>query len=79
MMDPQIGEIAFSLSVGQFSEPISTQRGYAIVKVLERGLHELEERALRVRQQDALKSQIEAERTKATIQYLVDFQNESSP
>lgn len=78
MMDPQIGEVAFSLSVGQFSEPISTQRGYAIIKVLERELHELEERALRVRQQDALKSQIEAERARATIEYLVDF-GESSP
>ncbi|MGQ9598797.1 MAG: peptidylprolyl isomerase [Anaerolineae bacterium] len=79
MMAPEIGGIAFSLSVGQFSEPISTQRGYAIIKVLERGLHELEDQALRVRQQEALKGQIEAERAKATIKYLVDFQGESSP
>lgn len=73
MMAPELGQTAFSLEPGQWDGPISTQYGYAVIKVLERAVRPLEPRALRQRQQDAIMVQLEAERTKAVIVYLVDF------
>ena len=73
MMAPELGQIAFSLEVGQFDGPISTQHGFAIIKVLERGMQELDSRALRQRQQDVIMLILETERANAVIEYLVDF------
>ncbi|MGD8623822.1 MAG: peptidylprolyl isomerase [Anaerolineae bacterium] len=73
MMDPQVGEMAFSLAVGQYSEPIGTPRGYAIIKVLDRDIRPLEALALQQRQQQAVMAKLEAIRQTADIEYLVDF------
>jgi parvulin-like peptidyl-prolyl isomerase len=73
LLAPEIEQVAFSLEPGQYSDPITTQRGYAIIKILERGMHELEQPALQQRQQAAVASLIEAERGKSQIEILVDF------
>lgn len=79
LLAPEVGQVAFSLEPGQFSDPITTQHGFATIKILERAIRELDERALRQRQQEAVLAQIEAERSKAVIEYLVDFASETTP
>jgi len=73
MMEVSVGNMAFSLEPGQFSEPIGTPRGYAIIKVLERDIRPLEALALQQRQQDAVMAKLEGVRQTAEIEYLVDF------
>jgi foldase protein PrsA len=73
MMDVSVGNMAFSLEPGQFSEPIGTPRGYAIFKVLERDIRPLEALALQQRQQDAVMAKLEGVRQTAEIEYLVNF------
>jgi len=70
---PEIGQVAFSLEPGQFSNPISTEHGTSIILILEREMRELDPRLLRQRQQEAIAILLEEERTQAAIEYLVDF------
>jgi parvulin-like peptidyl-prolyl isomerase len=72
-MPPEIEELAFSLSPGQFGGPIELEEGYAIILVEERALRELDENALRQKQFEALMLQVQDLRAQAEIEYLVDF------
>jgi foldase protein PrsA len=73
LMAPEISDTAFSLEVGDYAGPISTQRGYAVIKLLDRAMRELDERSLRDRQQQAIQEQLDVKRAEATIEYLVSF------
>jgi parvulin-like peptidyl-prolyl isomerase len=73
MMKPELVQTAFGLAVGGYSEPIATQGGYAVIMILAREMRELDSRALRLGQQDALMAQLEIERANAAIEFLVDF------
>lgn len=73
IMSPEIGSVAYGLQVGDYSTPIQTERGYAIILLLGREVRELDARLLRPRQQEAVLSQLDAARAEADIEYLVDF------
>ena len=73
IMAPDIGQAAASLQPGEFSSPVSTEYGYAIITVLERAMKELDSRLLRQRQQEALMILLEEVKAEAVIEYLVDF------
>jgi len=75
----ELKEVALSLPLGGFSDPIRTRAGYTIIQVVERGLHELEATVLKERQQQALQAQLEAEKSEAVIEYLVDFTATPTP
>lgn len=76
MMQAEIGEKAWTLEPGQVSGIISTANGFSILKVVAREVRELEARALRQRQQEAVVSLLSEVRAAADIEYLVDFQAE---
>jgi parvulin-like peptidyl-prolyl isomerase len=76
MMQAEIGEKAWTLEPGQVSGIISTANGFSILKVVAREVRELEARALRQRQQEAVVSLLSEVRAAANIEYLVDFQAE---
>ena len=75
----ELKEAALSLPLGGFSDPIRTRAGYTIIQVVERGPHELEATVLKQRQQQALQAQLEAEKSQAVIEYLVDFTATPAP
>jgi len=75
----ELKEAALSLPIGGFSDPIRTRAGYTIIQVVERGPHELEATVLKQRQQQALQAQLEAEKSAAVIEYLVDFTATPAP
>ena len=75
----ELKEVALSLPLGGFSDPIRTRAGYTIIQVVERGPHELEATDLKQKQQEALQAQLEVERSAATIEYLVDFTATPAP
>lgn len=72
-------DAALSLPPGGFSDPIPTRGGYAVVQVVERGLHELEPTVQRQRQQQALAALLDTVRAEAQIEYLVDFTATPAP
>ncbi|MBN1657026.1 MAG: peptidylprolyl isomerase [Anaerolineae bacterium] len=74
MLAEGIADTAFTLSPGQFSSPITTDRGYAIIQILGREMRELDARALRQRQNEAVVTLLDALRASVEIEYLVDFQ-----
>ncbi|MEJ2207804.1 MAG: peptidylprolyl isomerase [Anaerolineae bacterium] len=74
----ELAEPAYQLEIGEFSQPIDTQYGYTIIKVLERAMREDDEATIRGRQQAALQALLEAEREKADIEYFVDFEAEAA-
>lgn len=73
----ELAEPAYELEIGAFSQPINTQYGYTIIKVLERAMREDDELTIRGRQQEALQALLQAERESADIQYFVDFEAEA--
>jgi foldase protein PrsA len=73
MLQADLGTIAFSLEPGEHSDAIGTAQGYAIIQVLAREVRDLEERALQIRQQDAVTAVVAAERSKAKVEILVVF------
>lgn len=73
----ELAEPAYELEIGAFSQPIYTQYGYTIIKVLERAIREDDELTIRRRQQEALQALLQAERDKAEIEYFVDFEAEA--
>jgi foldase protein PrsA len=73
IMSPAVQQTASTLQQGQFSEPMMTDNGYAIIMITERATRELEPRLLRQRQQEALVVLLEEAKAKAAIEYLVDF------
>lgn len=73
----ELAEPAYALEIGAFSQPINTQYGYTIIKVLERAMREDDELAIRRRQQEALQAFLQAEREQAEIEYFVDFEAEA--
>jgi len=75
----ELKDAALSLPLGGFSDPIRTRAGYTIIQVVERGPHELEAADLKQRQQEALLAQLEAEKSTAVIEYLVDFTATPAP
>jgi foldase protein PrsA len=75
----ELKDAALSLPLGGFSDPIRTRAGYTIIQVVERGPHELEATDLKQRQQQALLTQLEAEKSTAVIEYLVDFTATPTP
>jgi parvulin-like peptidyl-prolyl isomerase len=68
LLNAQIEEAAFRLEVGQFSEVITTEVGYHIVRILERDPNRLlSPDALLALQELALRKWIEAQRAQATV------------
>ena len=72
-IDPAVEEVAFSLSPGQFGGPVKIEGGYLLVQVTGREVRELEPQLVQQSQTNALQVRLEAERTSARIEYLVDF------
>jgi len=73
VLSPEIDRVAFSLVVGQISDVISTAFGYHIIQVLERDpQHPVSPEMAIALQQQAFMDWLAAERTKSTIEYLVD-------
>jgi len=71
LLQPAVEEAAFNLQPGQVSSTISTDYGYHIVKVIERGEHPLSPSALMFMQEQALLDWLENRRTASQIEILV--------
>ncbi len=73
VLSPEIDRVAFGLVVGQISDVISTAFGYHIIQVLERDpQHPVSPEMAIALQQQAFMDWLAAERTKSSIEYLVD-------
>jgi parvulin-like peptidyl-prolyl isomerase len=72
-LPPQIEDVVLSLSPGEFSDVITTQTGYMVLQVVAREVREVESDQVRQEQLAALLSQLQAERSRAEIEVLVDF------
>jgi len=73
MLPSEIKEELLPLSTEDFSGVIKTQNGYMIVQILERALRDIEPEQVYQLQLDVLLAQIQRERNRAQIEYLVDF------
>jgi parvulin-like peptidyl-prolyl isomerase len=71
-MVPEFEEVAFSLPVGELSEPVKTQYGYHIIKVEERDPNRpLDETALEEARAQALDKWLQEQRAAAQIQRML--------
>ncbi|HSJ54016.1 MAG TPA: peptidylprolyl isomerase [Anaerolineae bacterium] len=70
---PEFAGVAMALEPGQFSDVIPTRYGFTVLTVLEREMREADPAVLAQRKQAALMAVLEAERPKAEIEILVDF------
>jgi foldase protein PrsA len=75
-LPPEVADQALSLAPGQFSDVIQVKAGYMIVQVLERAMRDVDPDLLHQQQLDALLTKIDAERARASIEYLVNFVTE---
>lgn len=73
VMVQEFEEAAFSLPVGQVSDPVQTSFGYHVMEVLERGMRELDEQAWAQAKEQAFLDWFTEEHQKAEIVYLVHF------
>ncbi len=73
MLQPEVAQVVFDLEPGQVSGVVANPQGYVIYRVLEHQVRELDPRALRVKQQQVLMTQLETVRAGAQIEYLVSF------
>lgn len=73
VMVEEFENAAFSLPVGEVSEPVQTAYGYHIIEVLERGMRELSEENWAQAKEQAFQDWFAAEHQKADIVYLVHF------
>jgi len=71
LLDPAVEEAAFSLSVGSYSEVISSEVGYHIILVIEREEHPLTTDARLILQRKALYEWLALRRENSTIEVLV--------
>jgi parvulin-like peptidyl-prolyl isomerase len=71
---PELVGPAYELPIQGVSEPIATQYGYVIIKVLGREMRDDEVMVIRRRQQQVLSAQLATARASAQIEYLVDFE-----
>jgi len=71
LLDPAVEEAAFSLSVGSYSEDISSEVGYHIILVIEREEHPLTTDARLILQRKALYEWLALRRENSTIEVLV--------
>ena len=72
-MISDLWDVVVTLQDGQFSNVIATKGYYVVVQVVERGMHEVDASTLRQREQEALQTQLAAERAASQIEHLVDF------
>ena len=72
-MFPEMAAAAYSLSPGEFSEPIKTGSGYTIIQLIERAVRPVDAGVLQLRQQQAMLAQVEAEKAQAVIEVVVNF------
>jgi foldase protein PrsA len=76
MLQDGLVDVVFSLQPGQFSGIVTTEHGYTIFQVLERGMREAEELVIRRRQQQVVGELVDAFKAQSTIEYLVNFETE---
>jgi len=69
---PTVEEAAFSLSPGEYSQPISSTIGYQIIMVNERGLRPLSEFRLQAQQQQAYVDWLQEARSAEGVEMLWD-------
>jgi parvulin-like peptidyl-prolyl isomerase len=72
-MLPELGQAATGLQPGQFSEVIATRYGFTIITLLERDMREADPSVLAQRKQAGLAAVLTAERDRAEIEILVNF------
>lgn len=73
LMLPELGQAATGLQPGQFSEVIATRYGFTIITLLERDMREADPSVLAQRKQAGLAAVLTAERDRAEIEILVNF------
>jgi parvulin-like peptidyl-prolyl isomerase len=76
LMLPELVEATRRLEPGQFSDAIPTRYGFTVLTVLEREMREADASVVAQRKQAALMAILTAERARAEIEVLVDFQGE---
>jgi len=72
-MISEIWDVVVTLQDGQFSEMIEARGYYSVIQVVEREMRDVDSVVLRQRQQEAMQTQLAAERAASQIEYLVDF------
>jgi foldase protein PrsA len=78
-MIPEIWDAVVNLQDGQFSDVVEARGYYFVIQVVERGMRDVEPAVLRQRQQEAMQTQLAAERAASQIEYLVDFASTPAP
>jgi len=78
LMLSALAQPARVIPVGQCSDPILTQYGYTIIKILDRAMREADATLLQQRQQSALMEELGKKRAESEIEYLVDFAAEQN-
>lgn len=72
-MVPEFEEAAFSLEIGKISEPVQSDFGYHIIKVLEKEMREIEEEMYQALAQQAMQTWLDEQIEAADIDVKVKF------